>query len=50
MGNVARTLRAPILAPGQDAEVFYLQLVVRDVAGNKRLGSPLSIVVLDDKF
>lgn len=49
-GHVTRTLRAPKLAPGEEAQVFYLQLLVRDVMGNKRLGSPISIVVLDSQF
>jgi len=46
-GQLQWSFTAPDLPASKEARVAYVQLITRDATGGVRLGSPISIVVLD---
>lgn len=49
-GQLQWSLTAPELPSGSEARVSYVQIITRGVGGSVRLGSPITLVVLDSSF
>ena len=49
-GTFVKTLMLPALPPGVDAATLYIQSLFQSPTGSAWLGSPSSLVLLDESF